>query len=102
LHSTQKLSRLLPLPQYPRHFLQRPAHAQQLVFAEDDQAFVVRVVGGADELDDLRIDGDFLAARVGHGDEGDHGPLVRPQVISRKRDVGHGGTGRIAPFILSD
>jgi len=39
-----------PLPQYPRHFLQRSAHAQQLVFAEDDQAFIVRVVGGADAI----------------------------------------------------
>jgi hypothetical protein len=60
------------LPQYPRHFLQRPAHAQQLVFAEDDEAFVLRVFGGAHELDDFRIDRDFLASCVGHGDEGDH------------------------------
>ena len=54
-----------PLPQNPRHFLQRPAHPQQLVFAEDDQAFIVRVIGEPHELDDLRIDRDFLAACVG-------------------------------------
>jgi hypothetical protein len=54
-----------PLPQYPRHFLQRPAHPQQLVFAEDDEAFIVRIVGQAYELDDFRIDRDFLASCVG-------------------------------------
>ena len=54
-----------PLPQNLRHFLQRPAHPQQLVFAEDDQAFIVRVIGEPYELDDFRIDRDFLAGIPG-------------------------------------
>jgi hypothetical protein len=43
-----------------------------LVFAKYNQAFVMRIVGGADELDDFRIDRNFLATGISHGDEGDH------------------------------
>jgi hypothetical protein len=67
-----RLAALLPFSKQPRYFLERTANAEQLVFAEDDQAFIVRIVGQAHELDDFRIDRDFLAACVGYGDEGDH------------------------------
>jgi hypothetical protein len=43
-----------------------------LVFAEDDQTFVMRIFGGADELDDFGIDRDFLTARVSKCNERDH------------------------------
>jgi hypothetical protein len=88
----------LPLPQNLSHFLQRPAHAQQLVFAEDDQAFIVRIVGRAHELDDLRVDGDLLAPCVGHADEGYHGVSFFWGFPSRLRE-GLGEGASMASFL---
>ncbi len=63
----------LSLPQKIGNLVQRAAHAQQLILAKDDQAFVVGIVGGADELDDFGVHRYALAAIVGHHNEGDHG-----------------------------
>ena len=63
----------LSLPQKIGNLVQRAAHAQQLVLAKDDQAFIIGIVGGADELDDFGVYRYALAAIVGHHNEGDHG-----------------------------
>ena len=63
----------LSLPQKIGNLVQRAAHAQQLILAKDDQAFIIGIVGGADELDDFGVHRYALAAIVGHHNEGDHG-----------------------------
>jgi CrcB protein len=61
------------LPQKIGNLVQRAAHAQQLILAKDDQAFIVGIVCSADELDDFGVHRYALAAIVGHHNEGDHG-----------------------------
>ena len=63
----------LSLPQKIGNLVQRAAHAEQLILAKDDQAFIIGIVGGADELDDFGVHRYALAAIVGHHNEGDHG-----------------------------
>jgi len=69
----------LSLPQKIGNLVQRAAHAQQLILAKDDQAFIIGSVGSvgsvgrADELDDFGVHRYALAAIVGHHNEGDHG-----------------------------
>ena len=63
----------LSLPQKIGNLVQCSAHTQQLILAKDDQAFIIGIVGGADELDDFGVHRYALAAIVGHHNEGDHG-----------------------------
>jgi hypothetical protein len=63
----------LSLPQKVGDFVQTTAHAQQLVLAKDNQAFVMGIVSGAYELHDFGVHRYALAAIVGHYNEGDHG-----------------------------
>lgn len=55
----------LSLPQKIGNLVQRAAHAQQLILTKDDQAFIIGIVGGADELDDFGVHRYALAAIVG-------------------------------------
>ena len=54
------------------HRVEAAAHAQQLILSKYDQTFIMRIVGGTNELHNFGIDRDFLAANVGHSDKGDH------------------------------
>lgn len=69
----------LSLPQKIGNLVQCSAHAQQLILAKDDQAFIIGIigiigiVGGADELDDFGVHRYALATIIGHHNEGDNG-----------------------------
>jgi hypothetical protein len=53
----------------PASFPPASPHAQQLVFAKNNQTFVMRIVGSLHKLHNLRINQDYFAMPVDQGNK---------------------------------